>query len=378
MNLRHFREWRRVGTDEDVLRTLKKLEIELHREAVRSDPGRLEELLHPDFREFARSGRRYSRDEVLAEFTSGEERLPSVLSEDFEVTRLSERIAMLTYTSAHADGSGRPYRHTLRSSTWVRTPGGWRMRFHQGTPVDEPTRAAWLAVDDYVADVFGLRDEVLERTLSRSRDAGLPEIQVSPAQGALLEVLARAVRARLVVEIGTLGGYGAIFLARGLVPGGRVVTLELDPAHAEVARANLADAGLADRVDVREGPALDSLARLRGELEEPVDLVFIDADKRTYPEYLAAVLPMCRTGALIVADNVVREGAVADESNRDPDIVGARQLNRAIADDDSLRGTVIQTVGVKGHDGLAIAVVTRSDPSESPGGQPPAPGVATE
>ncbi len=350
-----------METDEDVLRTLRQLEIELHQEAVRRDPERLEELLHPDFREFARSGRRYSRDEVLAEFTSGEARLPTVLSEEFEVMRLGEQVAVLTYTSAHVDGSGRPYRHTLRSSTWVRTPGGWRMRFHQGTPVDEPTRAAWRAVDDYVTDVFGLGDAVLERVQSRSREAGLPEIQVSPPQGALLEVLARAVGATLVIEIGTLGGYSAIFLARGLAPGGRVVTLELDPTHAEVARTNLADAGVADRVEVLQGAALDSLARLRGELNEPVDLVFIDADKRTYPEYLAAVLPMCRVGTLIVADNVVRDGAVTDEENQDPDIVGARQLNRAIAADDRLRGTVLQTVGIKGHDGLAIAVVLGSE-----------------
>lgn len=220
---------------------------------------------------------------------------------------------------------------------------------------------SWVPVDEYVTEVFGLHGPMFERVLSRSRDAGLPEIQVSPAQGALLEVLARAVGARLVIEIGTLGGYSTIFLARGLAPGGRIVTLELDSAHAEVARANLADAGLDDRVDVLEGPALDSLAQLGDALDEPVDLVFIDADKRTYPEYLASVLPMCRAGALIVADNVVRDGAVVDESNRDPDIVGARRLNQAIADDDRLRGTVIQTVGIKGHDGLAIAVVLGSE-----------------
>lgn len=220
---------------------------------------------------------------------------------------------------------------------------------------------SWVPVDEYVAEVFGLHDPILEHVLARSREAGLPDIQVSPAQGALLEVLARAVRAHLVLEIGTLGGYSTVFLARGLAPGGRVVTLELEPTHAEVARTNLADAGLDDRVDVLEGPALESLAQLRDVLDEPVDLVFIDADKRTYPEYLASVLPMCRPGALIVADNVVREGTVVDESNRDPDIVGARRLNQVIADDDRLRGTVIQTVGIKGHDGFAIAVVLGSE-----------------
>ena len=220
---------------------------------------------------------------------------------------------------------------------------------------------SWRAVDEYVTDVFDLEPELLERVLSRSREAGLPDIQVSPPHGALLEVLARAVDAKLIIEIGTLGGYSAIFLARGLAEGGRLLTLELDPLHAEIARANLVDAGVGGRVDVIEGPALDSLSRLEQDLDEPVDLVFIDADKRTYPEYLAAVVPMCRAGALIVADNVVRNGAVADESNRDPDILGARRINRAIAGHERLRGTVIQTVGVKGHDGLAIAVVLEAD-----------------
>jgi predicted O-methyltransferase YrrM len=218
----------------------------------------------------------------------------------------------------------------------------------------------WNAVDEYVVDVLGLEDSVLRNTLDRSREAGLPDIQVSAAQGALLGILARAVGARLVLEIGTLGGYSTICLARGLMPGGRVLTLEVDPTHAEVARTNLAAAGLEDRAQVLEGPALETLARLRTELQEPVDLVFIDADKLAYADYLAAVRPICRPGSLILADNLVRKGAVVDASSEDPSVLGARRYNEAVARDPGLRATVIQTVGSKGHDGLGIAVVTES------------------
>lgn len=216
---------------------------------------------------------------------------------------------------------------------------------------------AWTEMDEYVADLFGLRDDVLEGALARSRDGGLPAIEVSPPQGALLGIVARATGARRALEIGTLGGYGTIHIARGLPPDGRVVTLEREPAHAEVARANLEDASLADRVEVLVGPALETLARLRAERIEPFDLVFIDAEKSEYPEYLTAALPLCRSGALIVADNVVRKGAVADAADSDPRVVGARRFLDAVARHPRLRGTVIQTVGRKGHDGMAIAVV---------------------
>ncbi len=215
----------------------------------------------------------------------------------------------------------------------------------------------WRAVDEYLAGLYDLRDDALEGARARSREAGLPEIEVSAVQGALLEVLARAVCARQVLEIGTLGGYSTIFLARGVAPGGRVVTLERDPVHARVARRNFEAAGLAPHVELLEGPALETLARLRDERRDPFDLVFIDADKADYPEYLAAVLPLCRAGTLIVADNVVRKGAVADADDPDPRVQGARRFHEAIARDPRLRGSVIQTVGQKGHDGMAVAVV---------------------
>jgi len=213
------------------------------------------------------------------------------------------------------------------------------------------------AVDEYVADLLGLRDDSLEGTLARSREVGLPAIEVSPAQGAFLGILARATRARRILEIGTLGGYSTIFLARDLPVDGRVVTLEREPKHAAVARENFAAAGLADRVEVLEGSALASLARLRSEGADPFDLVFVDADKADYPDYLAAVLPLCRPGTLIVADNVVRKGAVVDASDPDPRVVGARRFLDDVARDPRLRGTVLQTVGRKGHDGMAIVVV---------------------
>jgi predicted O-methyltransferase YrrM len=223
------------------------------------------------------------------------------------------------------------------------------------------TDELWTAVDDHVTDLFALQDACLDRALQRCRDAGLPEIQVSATQGAFLGLLVRALRAGRVLEIGTLGGFSTIFMARSLPPGGRVVTLELDPKHVEVARANLVDAGVADRVDVLQGPALESLERLRDERRHAFDFVFIDADKPAYPDYLRAVLPLCREGALIVADNVVRKGAVVDPDPDDANAAGVCRFNAAVAADPRLEGTVIQTVGSKGHDGLAFAVVTRLD-----------------
>lgn len=219
----------------------------------------------------------------------------------------------------------------------------------------------WTSVDEYIADLFRLRDSVLEDALRRCRQAGLPAIEVSVAQGALLEVLVRATAAKRVIEIGTLGGFSAICLARGLPSDGVLISLEIDPHHAAIARMNLADAGLADRVEVVEGPALDSLARLLGEECGPFDLVFIDGDKQSYVAYLQAVLPLCREGTMIVADNVVQEGAVLDPEAADPTVQGVRHFNAAIAIDPRLRGTVIQTVGLKGHDGMALVVVSGND-----------------
>jgi predicted O-methyltransferase YrrM len=198
----------------------------------------------------------------------------------------------------------------------------------------------WTAVDRYFTDL--LLDPV------PTPGDGLPPHEVSPPQGALLEVLARATGARRILEIGTLGGYSTSWLARALPPGGRLVTLEVDPTYAEVARAHLPDT-----VEVIVGPALDTLPRLTG----PFDLVFIDADKRNNPAYLHRALKLSRPGTLIVADNVIRAGAVADPDDPDPSVRGVRAFLDALAAEPRIRATAIQTVGVKGHDGFALAVV---------------------
>jgi predicted O-methyltransferase YrrM len=211
----------------------------------------------------------------------------------------------------------------------------------------------WIEVDRYIADRLLPADPVLEETLRASAAAGLPPHDVSPAQGALLELLARIQQARAILEIGTLGGYSTIRLARALPPGGRLVTLEAEAAFAEVARANLARAGVADLVEVVIGPALDTLPRLQG----PFDLIFIDADKRSNAEYLDHALALSRPGTLIVADNVVRDGAVADPRSHDPSVLGVRAFFDRLGADPRVLSTAIQTVGVKGYDGFAIALV---------------------
>mgnify|MGYP003618519304 CR=1 FL=1 len=215
----------------------------------------------------------------------------------------------------------------------------------------------WTAVDQYITTLLDPPDTALEETLRASAAAGLPEISVSPAHGALLTVLARAVGARRILEIGTLGGYSAIRLARALPPAGRLVTLDLNPLHAEVASSNIARAGLADRVAVRVGPATASLAALAEEGAAPFDFVFIDADKAGYTEYLQGALRLSRPGTLIVADNVVRQGRVIDPADDDTNVRGVRRFHDALAAEPRLMATVVQTVGVKGYDGLAIAVV---------------------
>lgn len=213
------------------------------------------------------------------------------------------------------------------------------------------------SVDRYLARALGVSDGALAGALTESERAGLPAIQVAPNQGRLLEILARAIGARRVLEVGTLGGYSTIFLARGVGPTGRVVTLELDPGHAEVARRNLAKAGVAERVDVVVGSASQTLPRLVGDPRSPFDLVFIDADKASTPDYLGWSLRLARVGTLIVIDNVVRGGAVADESSSDAGVLGIRRAMEMIAGEPRLVGTAIQTVGAKGHDGLAFALV---------------------
>ena len=211
----------------------------------------------------------------------------------------------------------------------------------------------WDNVDRYISETLVQPDAALAAALEASDAAGLPAISVSPAHGKLLWLLARTIGAKRILEIGTLGGYSAIWLARGLAPGGRLVTLEALEKHAAVARKNLARAALADVVEVRVGPALDTLPRLEG----PFDLTFIDADKQNNAEYFRWALKLSRPGSLIVVDNVVRDGAVIDARSRDAAVQGVRRLYDLIAAEPRVAATAIQTVGVKGYDGFAIALV---------------------
>jgi len=213
----------------------------------------------------------------------------------------------------------------------------------------------WTAVDRYLADRLLEPDAALDAALEASAAAGLPAHGVSPTQGRLLELLARIQGARTILELGTLGAYSTISLARALPPGGSLMTLELDAGYGEVARANLARAGVADVVEVRVGPARATLAALAAEGHDPFDLVFIDADKAGNAEYLGAVLELSRRGTLIVADNVIRGGSVLD--GQDASAVGVRRFFDVIAAEPRLRATAIQTVGEKGYDGFALAVV---------------------
>lgn len=216
----------------------------------------------------------------------------------------------------------------------------------------------WIAVDQYITDALVPADPVLEAVLKASTDAGLPEINVSPAQGKLLHLLTRIHGARRVLEIGTLGGYSTIWLARGMLPaGGKVVTLEVDPRHVRVARANFEHAGLAKMIEVREGRALDSLSQLATEGRGPFDLIFIDADKVRIPDYFTWALKLSRRGTVIIVDNVIRAGAVTDASSTDLSVQGVRQLNAMLATEKRVSATTIQTVGAKGYDGFTLAVV---------------------
>jgi predicted O-methyltransferase YrrM len=215
----------------------------------------------------------------------------------------------------------------------------------------------WTAVDAYLADLLIPHDPALEGALRATADAGMPPINVAPNQGKLLHVLALALGARKILEIGTLGGYSTIWLARALPPGGRLVTLEYDPKRADVARANIARAGLADVVEVRVGPALEALPVLVAEGCGPFDLVFIDADKSNTAPYFEWALRLARRSSLIIADNVIRDGAVIDPHSADASVQGVRRFNAMLAAEPRVVATAIQTVGSKGYDGMAIAVV---------------------
>ena len=215
----------------------------------------------------------------------------------------------------------------------------------------------WTAVDRYISDLLVPADPALDEALAASAAAGLPPISVSPNEGKLLHLLARIQGARRILEIGTLGGYSTIWLARALPADGRLVTLEADPKHAEVACANLARAGLAGAVDVRVGRALDTLPRLLDEGQGPFDLVFLDADKPSNAEYVRWALRLSRPGTVIVADNVVRGGALVDERSDNSGIRGTRAMFELLAAEPRLSATAVQTVGSKGYDGFALALV---------------------
>ena len=223
-----------------------------------------------------------------------------------------------------------------------------------GAPMSEER---WGEVDDFLDALLIAPDPALEAALRTSAAAGLPSIQVSPSQGKWLHLLALAVRARRILEVGTLGGYSTIWLARALPPEGRLVTLELDPVHAEVARANLVRAGVADRVVIRLGKALETLPKLADERAGPFDVTFIDADKPPTAEYFDWAVRLSHRGSVIVVDNVVRGGSVADAYDGDPKVEGIRRFLDRLAHELRVHATVLQTVGRKGYDGFALAVV---------------------
>ncbi len=219
------------------------------------------------------------------------------------------------------------------------------------------TQELWTAVDQYINETLIPSDPILEAALQASEKAGLPSIQVSPSQGKMLHILARSIKARHILEIGTLGGYSTIWMARALPEGGRLLTLEADAKHAEVARANVARAGLAEMAELRLGSALDTLPHVAAESRGPFDLIFIDANKSTMAEYFDWSLKLSRPGTMIIADNVIRSGAVVDAASKDADVQGVRRFNERVAAEPRVSATEIQTVGSKGYDGFALVLV---------------------
>ena len=216
---------------------------------------------------------------------------------------------------------------------------------------NDPT---WTAVDDYFSKLLLSPDSALDKALADSVAAGLPAIAVSPLQGKQLLVLAQMQNSRKILEIGTLGGYSTIWLARALPNDGHIITCEFSPKHAEVAKANIARAGLSQKVEIRVGPALDTLPLLAAEKRGPFDFIFVDADKKNNPGYFEWALKLSRPGTVILVDNVVRDGAVADLKNLDPDIVGIRRMHELISAEPRVTATAIQTVGAKGYDGYTL------------------------
>jgi predicted O-methyltransferase YrrM len=219
------------------------------------------------------------------------------------------------------------------------------------------TQDKWTAVDTYFNALFIPPDPALDKALAASAAAGLPAIAVSPTQGKLLLLLAKIQGARKILELGTLGGYSTIWLARALPKGGRLVTLEVSPKHAEVARANIAQAGQADKVEIRVGPALETLPALIADGAGPFDLIFIDADKENNAPYFDYALKLSRPGTVMIIDNVVRDGAVADPATTESSAQGVRRLNERLIAEPRATATAIQTVGAKGYDGFAIILI---------------------
>jgi predicted O-methyltransferase YrrM len=217
------------------------------------------------------------------------------------------------------------------------------------------SQALWNSVDDYLGRAVVGPDAALDGALAASAQAGLPPIAVSPTHGKLLHILARSIGAKRILEFGTLAGYSTIWLARAIPSGGRVITLESDPKHAEVARGNFARAGIANQIDLKLGAALEVLPSLKN--EAPFDLVFIDADKANIPSYFTWSLDRTRRGGLIIVDNVVREGAVVDAASTDPSVKGVRRYIEMLTTEKRVSATAIQTVGIKGYDGFSIALV---------------------
>jgi predicted O-methyltransferase YrrM len=214
----------------------------------------------------------------------------------------------------------------------------------------------WQSVDAYIVDRLVPSDPALDNALSANSAAGLPPHDVAPNQGKFLHIVARMINARRILEIGTLGGYSSIWLARALPEDGKLITLEADPVHAKVAQLNITQARLANVVEVHVGPALETLPKLSA--EEPFDLIFIDADKPNNPDYLAWALRLSHPGTVIIGDNVVRDGAVTDPDSDDPRVQGVRRFFDLIADEPRLTATALQTVGSKGWDGFVIGIVT--------------------
>ncbi len=215
----------------------------------------------------------------------------------------------------------------------------------------------FAAVDDYINDLFAFEDEPLKETIQSLEKENIPQISVSANQGKFLQVMAKLVNAKRILELGTLGGYSTIWLARALGEGGKVITLELDPKHAAVAQRNIDHAGLTDKVEIRIGKGMDSLTKMINDKEPPFDMIFIDADKPPYAEYFQASLKLSRPGTLIIADNVIREGEVLNTDSSDEVVKGVQRFNALLSNTRDITATIIQTVGSKYHDGMALAVV---------------------